>query len=565
MIYYDSNYFGLNLLFKLQGSVFPRGALIAILPTAITIVLRRGWVPGIDLPEDLLPTSLYNTFTWVLGFVIVFRTGVAYNRYWSGINELRQMATEWYDACSQTIAFSSTSKKEWVMVSAFQNCAVRLFSLLHCTALQDIAVLEDENFEIVNLEGLDPELVRHVAKIQNAADRVEVILQWIQRLILQGCSDGVVPTPPPIVSRSFQQLNGGMVAYARMMSIAETPFPFPYAQLITALLMMHYIMTPVLLATIKAPDDSLPPLFAFISVFALWALNLIAQEIEQPFGDDPNDLGCAEQQRLFNHSCLLLLQKQTQALPKYAEPALMPEKSTLSFTECVEEMSRRPVVTVPTEGGRGSQMPFGKIDSQMTMVKTPSKTQRRASRSIDPKSFNKLALPTANETEAAPGRPKPAIESNHNDVAAPKAPAIALDNSALTITKVGPPPPPMKEITPAVNSQQVDLGLRPEVGLAELQDMHAELISQLDKGLRRSEKLHEETLKTASEILSMARSTGLMVRSAQVQNGHSPRSPRHRLDSPSKRQLGPCESNSYSNWPFRPCAMQADIKGPTPH
>merc|ERR1719387_951848 len=49
-------------------------------------------------------------------------------------------------------------------------------------------------------------------------------------------------------------------------------------------------------------------LLAFFSTFTLYALNLIAQEIEQPFGEDDNDLNCPNAQDRLNESLALLLE-----------------------------------------------------------------------------------------------------------------------------------------------------------------------------------------------------------------------------------------------------------------
>ena len=52
---------------------------------------------------------LHSTFTWVFGFVLVFRTGVAWNRYWEGATQLKVMCCEWYDACAEVTNFVQVS------------------------------------------------------------------------------------------------------------------------------------------------------------------------------------------------------------------------------------------------------------------------------------------------------------------------------------------------------------------------------------------------------------------------------------------------------------------------
>merc|ERR1712216_116234 len=131
-----------------------------------------------------------------------------------------------------------------------------------------------------------------------------------------GAKIGFVPTPPPIVSRAFQEMNQGMVCLSKLQAITHHPFPFPYAHMIAALLLFHGVITPILIGMIPI-NCFWCALFSFISVFCLCALNLIAQEIENPFGDDENDLRCDKAQLDFNESLLLCLSETAKATPNF--------------------------------------------------------------------------------------------------------------------------------------------------------------------------------------------------------------------------------------------------------
>merc|ERR1712107_234934 len=129
------------------------------------------------------------------------------------------------------------------------------------------------------------------------------------------------------VSRSFQELANGMVMFHDALKISQTPFPFPYAQTCYILLMIHWFMTPfVLTAWVEKNSENSAPelktalamLFCFLQVFILWSLRAISVEIQNPFGQDENDLNQEAMQIEMNSQLLLLVSESTLRTPKLA-------------------------------------------------------------------------------------------------------------------------------------------------------------------------------------------------------------------------------------------------------
>ncbi|CAE6926677.1 unnamed protein product [Symbiodinium sp. CCMP2592] len=129
--------------------------------------------------------------------------------------------------------------------------------------------------------------------------QTETVLLWIERLILDADRDKTLDVPAPILSRAFQELSRGMVSVTDLRKIRDVPFPFPYSQFLSLMLLAHWVLTPIVASQVIAK-----PYWAGIIVFvvstAYWTLFYIAQEIDQPFGDDSNDLPVADMQREFN-------------------------------------------------------------------------------------------------------------------------------------------------------------------------------------------------------------------------------------------------------------------------
>merc|ERR1719235_1144195 len=116
------------------------------------------------------------------------------------------------------------------------------------------------------------------------------------RSILNAVQTGIISTPPPIVTRVFQEINSGMLALAEMQTISETPFPVPYSTMISWLLKVHMILTPFFAVSLTNARIW-AFLFAYTTVFSLWAVHYISLQLENPFGKGQDDLDFPAAQR----------------------------------------------------------------------------------------------------------------------------------------------------------------------------------------------------------------------------------------------------------------------------
>merc|ERR1719217_1326258 len=93
---------------------------------------------------------------------------------------------------------------------------------------------------------------------------------------------GVLNAPPPILSRVFQELSNGIVGLNNARKIVDFPFPFPFAQMITCMLLLHWLFTPLLTALLFK-HWLWCSMLCFVTVLVFWSLNYVATEIEVPF------------------------------------------------------------------------------------------------------------------------------------------------------------------------------------------------------------------------------------------------------------------------------------------
>lgn len=313
MIYYDSGGMLdiLERLFWCRGSVFKQTALIA-LPAAIACSVLQVYFPDGTLTDGILrETQAWSGFTNFLGFLMVFRTSQAYNRFWDGCTAADRMRAEWFEATSSLMAFTKLATASAADVQNFKELIVRLVSMLHASALADLESGNSESAEDLwahSYEIIDPGVVdlESIASISSCDVRTELLFAWVQQLITEHIASGVLAVPSPILTRTFQELSAGMMAFHDAMRISHVPFPFPYAQACDCILIIYSLLVPAITSQ-WVTNVYWAAIFSFVQVFILWSLNLIAMEIDQPFGRDTNDIDGERMQREMNMQLTLLL------------------------------------------------------------------------------------------------------------------------------------------------------------------------------------------------------------------------------------------------------------------
>lgn len=363
--------------FQLRGSVFPFSVRMALPSAIITTILKWAIDQGYNMNwmglgensqvQMLKDNAAWSGFTFLVGFLVVFRTSQAYNRFWDGCTYTHKMRAEWFDACSAIVAFCKHSEVDFNVIWRFQNTLVRLFSMLHAAALAEVEDCNTENwmdirafkFELIDVGGINKE---SLLEVQRSDAKVELIYQWIQQLVVEQLRTGILVIPPPILSRVFQEIANGMVAFHEAVKISSIPFPFPYAQNCDFLLMVHWLIVPIVTAQwVTTPWWG--GIIAGMQVLTLWSLNSIALELENPFGSDANDMDMEQMQQEMNQFLKLLLSPQARRTPFLSDTAVLADADTWgqaihgkrdSFVDIWASLSdpQRPSRSIQPDAGR---------------------------------------------------------------------------------------------------------------------------------------------------------------------------------------------------------------------
>jgi len=253
---------------------------------------------------------------------------------------------------------------------------VRLFSMLHAAALNQVEKSKVEAFDVIDNGNLDDESLALLEHVDNEASdascgKSNVIHAWIEHEIIKNMSDGVLcHIPPPILTRVFQELATGNQELNEALAITHVPFPFPYVQMASAMLIVHTIMTPVVITNIMEGYVA-TFLVSFLTVATLWAINLVAAEIQQPFGNHSNNLPMTQMHDRLHQGLILLLDGRLNRSPHIPATTISEPSSYLGRMTTLKRMSAGAAMRLSVRGSDGEQILPNALNPSDNKAQTP--------------------------------------------------------------------------------------------------------------------------------------------------------------------------------------------------
>jgi len=255
------------LVLRLDGSVLPR-----LLPRVLfTAAIGAGAVWLHDARGAKVPPIAHTLIGVALGLLLVFRTNASYDRYWEGRKLLGGMVNRSRDLVRQVVTFVGDAE-------------LRARLRRHVAAFYALAALtlrKERDLGAVRDLLTDEEKLR----LEPYTHRAPVISAWISQALVREADAGRL-TEQRLLAMD-QNLTAMHDALGGAERIMRTPIPFAYAQHIKTFVLLFCFTAPFAMA------DSMrwfTPLSAGLLAFALFGIDEIGVEIEDPFGDDPNDL-----------------------------------------------------------------------------------------------------------------------------------------------------------------------------------------------------------------------------------------------------------------------------------
>ncbi|MCB9236100.1 MAG: hypothetical protein H6581_30915 [Bacteroidia bacterium] len=220
----------------------------------------------------LMKMGLHSLVGIVLGLVLVFRTNTAYDRWWEGrkvwgalVNHSRSMAIKLHNILSP-----EDGERRKYFASEIANFSFALKD--HLRSSLDVEDLDLTAYPNEKFLG-DAEHVPN--KIANN---------------LQGAFQGML-RKKEISGEEFLSLNrdhdGFIDALGKCERILKTPIPYSYSMYIKKFIFLYLVTLPF--GLVEELEYWTIPAVAFIA-YVLLGIELLAEEIEDPFGTDANDL-----------------------------------------------------------------------------------------------------------------------------------------------------------------------------------------------------------------------------------------------------------------------------------
>jgi len=226
--------------------------------------------------DPKLHSSVFSLLGVILSILLVFRTNTAYDRWWEGRKQWGALVN---NCRNLSVMLHGTLPKEDDESRSYFAKNIANF----CIALKDHL---REGTEVDNLVLLSDEEKNELVPKAHKPNHISF---WIYNRLQKTYKSGVFDAADFInIKPQHQSLLDILGACER---ILKTPIPYSYAVYIKVFITAYGLMLPFGLYD----DFGLysVPLVMFI-FFAMLGLELMAEEIEEPFGTDCNDLSTAD-------------------------------------------------------------------------------------------------------------------------------------------------------------------------------------------------------------------------------------------------------------------------------
>ncbi len=266
--------------------LFPSMIVIGIYTAIVTYIALN----ALDI-KAVSTTAVHALLGTVLGLVLVFRSNSAYERWWEGrklwgalVNESRSIAIK-----INTFLPDTETKPRIFFAKSIANYVYALKGHLR----NKVNLSEIEDTESLTLEDLGQ--AKHVPNIIANSIYGQIIHLYRQKFI---SGEQLIILDKEI--KSFTDIVGACER------IKNTPIPYSYSMFMKKFIFIYTMTMPL----------------GFITTFAYWtipivmlvfyilvSIELIAEEIEDPFGMDSNDLPMEEMSLRIKHNVREILLK----------------------------------------------------------------------------------------------------------------------------------------------------------------------------------------------------------------------------------------------------------------
>ena len=216
--------------------------------------------------------TLHSLLGVVLGLFLVFRTNSAYDRWWEGRRQWGQLVNSTRNfsfKLASILPLNDLENRKWFAVM-LSNLAASLRDHLRDEAQLDKMESAGEGFE---------ESLKHHRHLPNGLS-----LKIYNRVMDLHKSNAVSGYQLLMLEHELKDFSDVIGACER---IKNTPIPYSYMMYIKQFIFLYTITLPFAFV-VSSGYFTIP--IVMLTTFVIFSVELIAEEIEDPFGGDMNDL-----------------------------------------------------------------------------------------------------------------------------------------------------------------------------------------------------------------------------------------------------------------------------------
>jgi len=306
MVSYDSaNHCG--VVFQMWGSVWPK-----VLPYCIfnvLVMMGLGYLKEVKASNLKMQTSAqgHGFITVVVAFLVVSRVNIALGRFTEARNNLGIMYRETRELIQNVCVLSNHATTEeaqqWRHELAYRTLLMLRTTMVvidyptDFVAAWDIPELQGEERSLVK-NGLTGPLRSRWSHSRRGeweeTMRVPIRLAYLVRKALHSNTTRLrVPLAIPQELKLLGCVDTFMSGYYGVRKFLTTPVPFPLIQMARTFLFLYIFTVPMVLVTDETSSHVARCLIVFMITFGFMGLELVAIEMDNPFGDDANDFNNA--------------------------------------------------------------------------------------------------------------------------------------------------------------------------------------------------------------------------------------------------------------------------------
>ncbi|WP_316820803.1 bestrophin family protein [Pedobacter gandavensis] len=262
-----------KMLFIWKGSVLPQllPRLLLLFLISVGVVYLKGRLFEFKIPLNPAPFTLFGI---ALALFLGFRNNASYDRFWEArkiwgalLNDTRSLARQ---ALTMT-GYPSESKE----VNTFIHYLIAFtYALKHQLRGTDASADLDQRLDPDLNKRLKPAMYKPILLMKEMG-------LWVQKAKEEGKIDTIIQSSFDQNLDKLSDIVGGCER------IASTPIPYTYRILLHRTVYIYCFLLPF--GFVDSLSWFTPFIVSFIA-YTFVALEAIADEIEEPFGTEPNDL-----------------------------------------------------------------------------------------------------------------------------------------------------------------------------------------------------------------------------------------------------------------------------------